>query len=213
MAVPVFLGGVRDERRMEIDTPQPEKQNVTREGFDLLLAQLDADRNRAGEKYENFRRKLIKFFGWWGSTAPEELADETFDRVGRKFAEGETIRDVSGYLVGVARLIFKEHVKGQVRMRATVEQLPRNSSTSDDPVDGDTKHACYHSCLSKLPVESRDLVLRYYQMQDRNKADEREALCAEMGIPINLLRVRAFRIRKKLGECLHACIKNRAAEL
>jgi DNA-directed RNA polymerase specialized sigma24 family protein len=198
---------------MEIDSRKPGKQNVTREGFDLLLAQLDADRNRAGEKYEILRRKLIKFFGWWGSAAPEDLADETFDRVAKKFSEGEAIRDLNGYLVGVARLIFKEYIKGQIRTRSTVDQLPRNPSTSDDPVDGDAKHECYESCLSKLPVESRNLVLRYYQMQDRNKVDEREALCEEMQIPINLLRVRAFRIRKKLGECLQGCLKNRVAEL
>ena len=43
---------------MEIDSWGKENR-VTREGFDLLLAQLDADRNRAGEKYENLRRKLI----------------------------------------------------------------------------------------------------------------------------------------------------------
>jgi DNA-directed RNA polymerase specialized sigma24 family protein len=198
---------------MEIDSRRQGNQIVTREGFDLLLAQLDADRDRAGEKYEILRRKLIKFFGWWGSMTPEDLADETVDRVAKKLAEGEAVRDVSGYLIGVARLIFKEHVKGQIRMRAAVEQLPRDCSLPEDPVDGDAKHDCYESCLNKLPVESRTLLLQYYQMRDRNKADEREALCAQMQIPINLLRVRAFRLRKKLGECLQDCLKNRVAEL
>jgi DNA-directed RNA polymerase specialized sigma24 family protein len=184
---------------------------VTREGFDLLLAQLDAERDKAGEKYEVLRRKLIKFFGWWGSDDTDELADEAFDRVAKKLAEGEAVRDVNGYLMGVARLIFKEHVRGQIRMRATVEQLPREPSTAD-PTDEEARHGCYEKCLGKLPTQSRDFVVQYYQMHDRNRADEREALAAQMQIPLNLLRVRAFRIRKKLGECMDACLKNQSGE-
>jgi DNA-directed RNA polymerase specialized sigma24 family protein len=185
---------------------------VTREGFDLLLAQLDAEREKAGEKYEVLRRKLIKFFGWWGSDDADELADEAFDRVARKLAAGEVVRDLNGYLVGVARLIFKEHVRGQIRMRATVEHLPREPSTADDPVDDEARHDCCENCLSKLQPQSRDLVVRYYQMHEHNRAGEREALSARMQIPLNLLRVRAFRIRRKLGECLDACLKNRTGE-
>jgi DNA-directed RNA polymerase specialized sigma24 family protein len=197
---------------VEIDSWRQGNQIVTREGFDLLLAQLDAERNRAGERYEGLRRKLIKFFGWWGSQAPD-LSDQTFDRVAKKLAEGEAVRDLNGYLIGVARLLFKEYVKGQIKMRSAAEQLPRDPSPLNDPVDPDARHECYESCLSKLSGESRDLVLRYYQVLDRNKADEREKLSTEMGISINLLRMRAFRIRKKLGECLDACVKNRAAGL
>ena len=185
---------------------------MTREGFDLLLAQLDAEREQAGEKYEVLRRKLIKFFGWWGADDADALADEAFDRVATKLAAGEAIRDLNGYLTGVARLIFKEHVRGQIRMRATVERLPRELSTADDPVDDEARHDCCENCLSKLPPQNRDLVVRYYQMHQHNRADEREALSAQMQIPLNLLRVRTFRIRKKLGECLDECLKNQTGE-
>jgi DNA-directed RNA polymerase specialized sigma24 family protein len=185
---------------------------VTREGFDLLLAQLDAERDKAGEKYEVLRRKLIKFFDWWGSEDTDMLADEAFDRVARKLAEGEAVRDLNGYLIGVARLIFKEHLRGQIRMRATIEQLPRELSTADDSVDDEARHLCYENCLSKLQPQSRDVVVRYYQMHGHNRADEREAMSAQMQIPLNLLRVRAFRIRRKLGECLDACLKNPAGD-
>jgi len=186
---------------------------VIQEGFDLLLAQLDTDRNLAGQKYESLRRKLIKFFAWWGSQDPGELADEAFDRVAKKLAQGEPIRDSSAYLLGVARLIFKEYVKNRIKLRAAVEQIPKNSIASDDPATDEAREECYENCLSKLPAASRDLVVRYYQMQDRDRASDRDALSAEMQIPINLLRVRAFRIRKKLGDCLDECVKNRAEGL
>ena len=183
------------------------------EGFDLLLAQLDPDRNLAGQKYESLRRKLIKFFQWWGSQDPDELADEAFDRVAKKLAQGEPIREPGAYLIGVARLIFKEHVKSQIKLRAAVEQIPKNPEAGDDPAIIEAREECYGNCLSKLPAASRDLVVRYYQLQDGDKASDRDALSAEMQIPINLLRVRAFRIRKKLSDCLDDCVHNRTEGL
>lgn len=198
---------------MEVDFRQQGNLNVTREGFDLLLAQLDANRDLAGQKYESLRRKLIKFFEWWGSQGSDELADEAFDRVARKLSEGEPVRDVSGYLMGVARLLFKEHVKSQVKLRAAMEQIPKDHAAADDPAMAEAREECYESCLSKLPADSRDLVVQYYQVHDRDKASERDSLSARMQIPINLLRVRAFRIRKKLGDCLDVCLKNQLEEL
>ena len=35
---------------------------LTKEAFERLLALLDVDRELAGQKYENVRRKLIEFF-------------------------------------------------------------------------------------------------------------------------------------------------------
>lgn len=183
------------------------------EGFDLLLAQLDPDRNLAGQKYESLRRKLSKFFQWWGAQDPDELADEAFDRVATKLAQGETIRDPGAYLMGVARLLFKEHVKSQIKLRAAVEHIPKNPAAGDDLAIVEAREECYENCLSKLPAESRDLVVRYYQLQEGDKACDRDALSVEMQIPINLLRVRAFRIRRKLGDCLDDCVNNRTESL
>ena len=183
------------------------------EGFDLLLAQFDSDRNLAGQKYESLRRKLIKFFQWWGSKDSDELADEAFERVGRKLAQGEPIREPGAYLMGVARLIFKEHVKSQVKLRAALEHIPKNPVVNNYVAIAEAREECYANCLSKLPAESRDLVVRYYQLKDGDKASDRDALSVEMQIPINLLRVRAFRIRKKLGDCLDDCVHNRTEEL
>jgi hypothetical protein len=63
---------------------------VTQSAFDRMLAELDPDRERAGEKYEQIRQKLMKFFQWRGcsSSAAEEHTDRTIDRVARKVEEG-----------------------------------------------------------------------------------------------------------------------------
>ena len=52
-----------------------------------MLAWLDSDRERAGQKYEEIRCGLIKIFVCQGCTDPEGLADETINRVIRKIPE------------------------------------------------------------------------------------------------------------------------------
>jgi len=190
-------------------------QNQTseaRQGFELLLTHLDSNRESAGEKYEQLRRKLIRFFGWWGCQNPEDLADESFDRLSRRLFQGEAVKELNGYLMGIARLLYKEHVKEQVRHRDTTQQLQQRSQEEVAFTDEESRYQCYEQCLSSLPSHSRELVLNYYQALE-SKAAEREALAKKMQIPLNLLRVRAFRIRQKLGDCLAGCMKNRAESM
>ncbi|HKP37054.1 MAG TPA: hypothetical protein VJT71_09355, partial [Pyrinomonadaceae bacterium] len=59
---------------------------LAQEDFDRLLAWLDADRERAGVIYEKIRWRLITIFAARNCVTPEDLADETLDRVARKVA-------------------------------------------------------------------------------------------------------------------------------
>ena len=186
---------------------------LTQQAFEMLLARLDQDRSLAGEKYEAVRRKLTKFFVWWGSESPEDQADETIDRVVRRISEGEEIENLNGYFCGVARLVFKESLKDQLRKRSRLEHTARNEVRMDDSIEREARVECYDKCLNSLPPGSRELVLRYYQQEGDNKADQRRALAVEMGIPMNLLRIRAFRIRKRLGHCLRECLNRRSLEM
>src|SRR5437016_12714077 len=86
---------------------------LTKEAFELLLDSLDANRERAGAKYENLRRKLIEFFEARGSYSPADHADETINRVARRIAEGEDIESLERYSYGVARLLLKETLRSR----------------------------------------------------------------------------------------------------
>jgi hypothetical protein len=71
----------------------------------VLLGWLDADRERAGEQYEQLRRKLTLFFEARNcNTRVEELADRRLDVVARRVHEGIEIHrpDVSKYCYGLA---------------------------------------------------------------------------------------------------------------
>jgi len=63
---------------------------LTQAAFDMLLARLDADRDEAGRKYVELRRKLVKFLGLWGCSYPDDQADEAIGRTARKIFEGES---------------------------------------------------------------------------------------------------------------------------
>src|SRR5919106_1366075 len=97
------------------------KAALTSETFAALLFSLDADRERAGEKYEDLRRTLIRFFEWRGSQFPEENADEALNRVARKLSDGVEIRNISGYCYEVARLIFLDKIKAVDSRRQSLE--------------------------------------------------------------------------------------------
>jgi hypothetical protein len=62
---------------------------LTQAAFDGFLVTLDTDRDKAGEKYEYIRLKLLKYFQWCGSDVPDIDADETINRVTRRIYEGQ----------------------------------------------------------------------------------------------------------------------------
>jgi len=180
-------------------------------GFERLLAILDPDREKAGLRYETFRRKLVRFFEWRGAVWPEELADETLDRVVRRLGEGETIRadDPGAYFHGVARNVLREHWDREQRRKLEPlgDQEPPDTIDHDaDPAAAERRLFCLERCLGALPPETRALVLRYYTDEKRAKIDGRQAMAAALGIGINALRVRMFRVRAGLDTCVRGCV-------
>src|SRR5438270_7361536 len=113
------------------------KWTLTQEAFDRLLHSLDAERERAGNVYQETRSNLTRLFEWRGCPFPEDHADETINRVARRIEEGEDVRDVTKYFFGVARLVVLEVHKNQARERLAVDSSaklqndPTESSASD----------------------------------------------------------------------------------
>lgn len=180
---------------------------VTGETFARLLEQLDTDRERAGVKYEELRRVLIRFFEWRGAPYPEEHADETFDRVARKLADGVAIANVNAYCYEVARLISLEALRTPALRRAPIEGAADTAATpadGDDP-DADRRMQCLQRCLAELSVESRRLILDYYG-ESPSRVDHRRALAARLGIDRDALANRVQRVRNKLEACVSRCL-------
>ncbi|MGH9767288.1 MAG: sigma-70 family RNA polymerase sigma factor [Blastocatellia bacterium] len=180
---------------------------LTEQAFAKFLACLDPDPARAGEKYVELREALVKFLDWRGARFPEDLVDETFNRVARKMEEGETIRDVPAYCHGVARLVFLQSLEHPGNKRVDLEDLPPIAIPEAEPDVTDVRQECFNHCLRELPAENRKLITEYYRKERRQKIDNRVSLAERLGIPLNALRSRTQRIRYKLERCIMRCCK------
>jgi RNA polymerase sigma factor (sigma-70 family) len=194
--------------------------SLTREGLEALLAYLDSDRERAGEKYERIRRRLVKLFECRGVPLPEEAADETMDRVARRLAAGEQIHaaEPAAYFYGVARNVLRE-LWAQQRERRVGPELVPELAPATPPTDlerhsedAESRAACLSKCLATLPLETRRLVMDYYQQGGgASKIAGRKELAAKLGISINTLWVRAHRARSRLERCVRECLDRKDA--
>ncbi len=171
--------------------------------FDSLLEWLDADRERAAEKYEMIRQSLTKIFIWKGCSEAESLADETLDRVMLRIPElRERYQgDPSTYIHAVAKKLLAEHLPVRtVQLETSVPENPRTRDIQTERMSG-----CLERCLSNLSPYSRDLILDYYS-EEHPKVSHRKDLAEKFGISVAQLRVRIYRIRQTLEECIQACM-------
>ena len=196
------------------DTPATGKEWVlTEQAFARFLSCLAPDPDQAGRKYESIRHNLVKIFDWRGARFPEECADETINRVARKLESGETIRDVTTYCQGVARLVFLESLKKAENRQVSLDELKPIAQERSESDDDSVRRHCFEKCLNDLPVESRQLILQYYEDERRTKIDNRQALAVLLNIPLSALRNRAQRIRDKLELCTTKCMSLRAKRI
>ena len=186
--------------------PSPKREwELTEGAFSKFLIWLHPNPGQAGEKYEDIRRRLIKIFTCRGCTTPEDLADETINRVIRRVQDiAETyVGDPALYFYGVAHNIHLEYW----RRKPELQPPP----TPDAPPQSEEEYACLEKCMERLPSHSQDLVLRYYQEEKHAKINLRKQLAVQLGIPLNALRIRACRIRMNLHECVLNCLQQKAA--
>jgi DNA-directed RNA polymerase specialized sigma24 family protein len=179
--------------------------DLTRESFEALLAWLDPNREVAGQKYEDIRIRLIKIFACRGCYEPEDLADETINRVTNKLEEIEAtfIGERARYFYGVANKVHLEYLR-----RKPAPPLPVVTNTAEE---AELRYRCLDRCASKLTPENRELVFQYYQEEKRAKIEHRKYLADRLGIAVNALRIRAHRIRKSLQDCVRECLEEATA--
>lgn len=173
-----------------------------------LLAFLGPEEEAAARAYERIRRRLLKIFEWRGCDRPEELTDETFDRVARKLAEGLEVEadDPLRYFCGVAYRVFKEVLREEQKGRSALAEIRRLPPPAAADPEAERRLGCLDACLGEVEPAQRDLVLRYHAGDGRERIDDRHALAEELDVPLNALRIRVHRLRVKLEACVRACL-------
>ena len=183
-------------------TPLP-----TQETFDRLLLSLNPDRERAGEEYELLRLKLLEYFRSRASLRAEDLADETLNRLAKKIAEGEEVRDVLRYCYGLARWVWMEYWKKPEAHPMSFDDLPVRPFVAPDLLTLKEDEACCRHCLRQLLSGERDLVIEYWVHENQTHYEARREMAERMRISLTALRIRISRIKDKLESCYSDCLE------
>lgn len=174
---------------------------LRQDDFDRLLHWLDPDPEQAGLIYETIRWRLVAILASRGCQIPEELADETIDRVARRVADIQHlyVGDKAIYFLGVMNNVHHEYLKRPAMLRPP--------TFNDDVMAKEATHGCLERCLERLAPHSRKMIERYYAENKRAKIALRKRIAEEFGISLNTLRLRALRIREKLQSCIEQCLE------
>ncbi|MFL6274110.1 MAG: hypothetical protein ACJ74G_02790 [Blastocatellia bacterium] len=195
---------------------------LTQAAFDRLLAQLDADAERAARRYEVIRQGIMRFFECRGGSSPADLTDETINRVARKLFEGATIQanSVVAYFYGVARNVLREAQRLPDAAFLPIEDEWLLRQVADDPAEAASRLAaqraqeqrldCLQRCVEHLPPETRHLIFAYYEGEEAVKIANRKQLAAALAISMTGLRLRVHRLRKELEACVKTCCRQAA---
>ena len=182
-------------------------KDLRKTDFDRLLAWLDPNPDHAGELYEKIRWRLIAILASRGCRVPEDLADETIDRVARRVRDIEAtyVGDKSLYFLGVMNNVHHEYLK-----RPRLSEL---TPQPDDPTVKEQTYLCLDKCVEKLTPHAREIIEQYYAADKRAKINLRKRIAAALGISNSNLRLRALRIRAKLQVCIEQCLQVSQGEL
>lgn len=179
------------------------------EAWTKFLSLLDPDQDKAGEKYEDIQRRLITFFECRRCLEAEHFADISLNRVIRRYFEGEVIKNVMGYVYGVAKMVYLEYLAEQKNEQAMQEHLKRTEASAEGTSAPDDSLVCFDLCMAELPAEDWAFINQYYAETRRKKIDNRRLMAERLVISQNALVLRAFHIRKRLEKCISKCLKKR----
>jgi DNA-directed RNA polymerase specialized sigma24 family protein len=177
---------------------------------------LDDGTNSHGARYLEMRRRLVEYFDRRNRTAPDILADETLERVSRTLEESGriTVSPPARYCYVVARFVLLEDIR-KSRREVPFDESRRlhgqDGSANRAAIDESASRAldCLTSCLNRLKPSERELILEYYRDAKRQRIDGRRELARRLGITMNALAIRTWRLRASLEACVASC-RNRS---
>ncbi len=185
---------------------------IGKEDFDKLLEWLSSDREKAGAEYENIRAGLVRLFQVKGCADPQDLADETINRVAVKLSRLDLSKNPKPIIIfhGFARNIFRETVSRTVKKEDQLDaetELPSNRGLFSQTDENESKgRECMKNCLQNLEESDRRLFVRYYCTNASSRAQSRQMLAEESDIKINVLQTKIYRMKLNLRDCIKNCL-------
>ena len=131
---------------------------LTQESFDLLLSWLHPDPDEAGKIYVKIRTGLIKNFTRQRCPVPDELADNTVDRVAKLLPKliGTYTGEQERYFHRVAYYVLREYWSRTVETVELEDDMPVVESDKDYKTEAESQ--CLDKCMARLPVSKREFI-------------------------------------------------------
>ncbi|HXA84432.1 MAG TPA: sigma-70 family RNA polymerase sigma factor [Candidatus Dormibacteraeota bacterium] len=186
-------------------------------GLKMLLERLDSDDKRAAEKYCHLLVCLTSFCEQRThySHYADDIVIKAIEIVTSKLRDGESIKNPYAYSFAVTRNLVSDLNKKPLPLyldHASISAVKCNRQrTERDAIESEIGEECRQRCLDDLPLQQRNLILRYYQ-QGLHCKDHREDLAKELCVSAEALSNRVARIRKKLSRSCRSCIEKLKAE-
>jgi DNA-directed RNA polymerase specialized sigma24 family protein len=191
------------------------RRELDETAFHRLLQWLDQGSGSPGERYVEMRDRLVIYFGRRRCPAPDDLADETLNRVARRLEEQLTIDDIvpAHYCYIVARFVLLESLRQRQResvsssdIRAAGHSAP---SLEDAAQERERTMECLERCLAARSEAERELILEYYRTDESAARVQRKRLAERLGLTSNSLSIRAWRLRHRIERCVRECQERR----
>ena len=203
--------------RSRTATSRKSDWKATEGSFKALLEWLDQGFDTAGTAYLDVRRRLVLYFDRKGCLNPDDLADETLNRVQRRLEEEGRIESESPaqFCYAVAKYVFLEYLRsGHAKEvsedhvdSAALKATARSMESEEERLERERALSCLEKCVAELDRERREMVIGYYYGEQRVKIENRKRLAAKFGLSMNALSIRTFRIRERLEICVRRCVE------
>jgi DNA-directed RNA polymerase specialized sigma24 family protein len=176
-------------------------KEVTQEKFASFLAWLSPQDDSAGEEYERLRFRLCTFFSQRRCRFPDELADDTINRVILKVSE-EKIENKIAYCYGVAKNVYRESLRKE-QYHLDIDEV---TIAAKAPEEQSFSSECLDKCLERLSPESRNLLLDYFSEAKLAKIELHRRISEKLEMTQTALRMRVMRVKQKLKICVQECM-------
>lgn len=182
--------------------PKKAKMDLTPEAFAFFLRWLSEDDRLATQQYFSIEQRLTKFFVRKGCLHSDELFDKTVNVLVRKLQEGTEIQNRLSFFYGVAQRVWWEYLREEPSLQSIEgKDIP---APPPDP-SPEPELQCLETCMNALTPGDRELFIQYHEGQGRERIENRKRLARTHGGE-NTTRIKVFRIRRKLHECVSTCI-------
>jgi len=91
------------------------------------------------------------------------------------------------------------------RKPSSLDHEPWAAKAVDETAENNSR--CLDRCLQTISEADQVLILDYYSRDRSDKIARRKTMATQIGIGLNALRIRAYRIRERLFQCVTRCLE------